>query len=51
VDDRWVEAARLAGLRDHGVHSAVDSDAPVARALEGLLGEPVVPVPAPQDLH
>jgi len=50
VEEGRAEPAALAGLPDDGVHLAVDADAPVAGALEGLLGEPVVPVPAAQHL-
>jgi len=50
VEEGGAEAAAVAGLRDHGVHLAVDADAAVARALERLLGEPVVTVPPPQNL-
>ena len=50
VEEGGAEAAAVPGLRDHGVHLAVDADAAVARALERLLGEPVVTVPPPQNL-
>ena len=50
VEEGGAEAAGVPGLRDHGVHLAVDADAAVARALERLLGEPVVTVPPPQNL-
>ena len=51
MDERRREAAALTGLRDDRVHFAVDPDASVARAFEGLLREPVVAVPASQHLH
>jgi len=51
VQEGGREAAAFPGLPDDWVHFAVDSDAPVAGAFERLLGEPVVPVPALEDLY
>ncbi len=51
VNHLRVEAAHRASLSNHGVHSPVDADAAVARALERLLREPVVTVASPEDLH
>ena len=45
------EADVDARLRDHGVHLAVDAQAAVAAAAVRLVGEPVVPVAAPQHLR
>jgi len=45
------EAGGHGRLVDQRVHLAVDSDAPVAGAFEGLLGEPVAHVPPAQHLH
>jgi len=45
------QAGGVARLADDGVHLAINSDAPVPGTLEGLLGEPVVPVPATEDLN
>ena len=51
VDECRRETAALTGLRNDRVHLTIDPNASVARALKGLLGKPVVAVPASQHLH
>ena len=51
MNELWTEAAGLSSLAYDGVHPPVDADASVTRPLEGLFWEPVVSVPAPEDLH
>ncbi len=45
------EAAALARLGDNRIHFSVDANAPVSRALERLLREPVVSVASSQRLY
>jgi len=50
VQEGTAQPAGLAGLTYHGVHLAVDANATISGALEWLLREPVIPIPALQDL-
>jgi len=51
VNELWTEAAGLSGLANDGIHTAIDSNASVPGTFEGLLGKPMISVPAPQDLY
>jgi len=51
VQELWRQATVVSCLTDDGIHLAVDSDASVPGALEWLLREPVVAVPAAEDLY
>lgn len=51
VKEGATEPAGLAGLAYHGVHLAVNTNAPISGPFEWLLGEPVVSIPPPQSLN